>query len=56
MSKINMEHLLSLNVFVFLYCRADWGYKTIVVKPPIFLFPCSLTLIHCPQAMKYLEP
>lgn len=27
MSQINMEHSLSLHNFMFLYCRADWGYE-----------------------------
>lgn len=54
MSQINMEYLLSLNIFMFLYCRADWGYKSTVVKPPTFLFPYSLTLMNCSQAIKSL--
>lgn len=44
-----------VNIFILFYCRADWGYESIVDKPPRLLSPYSLTLIHCPQATKYPE-
>lgn len=47
--------LLTLKIFTLFYCRADWGYESIVDKPLRLLFPYSLTLIHCPQAPKYPE-
>lgn len=54
-SQINKEHLLPLNFFMLLSYRADWGYTSIAVKPLLFQFPYSLTLIHCPWATKYAE-